>query len=117
MNHLCFVCFAELSPEAEACFSCGSVRGMEVKNRPQQIRAQGITIAGEIKENVVLRPEALPPGITFSQRFTIQDELAHTPLWFRYLAVDLERGIEVELRTLREGDAEAQGWQARYGEA
>ena len=115
MNHLCFVCFAELSPASESCFNCGSVRGMAVQKTDRQLQVQGITIAGETKENVVLKPEALPPGITFSNRFTIQEELAHTALWFRYLAVDLERGMDVELRTLREGDTESQGWQAmRY---
>lgn len=115
MNHPCLVCFAELSPEAESCFSCGSVRGISVNMSQKPIQTRGITIAGETKKNVVLRPEALPPGITFSNRFTIQEELSHTPLWFRYLAVDLDRGLEVELRTLREDDTESQGWQAmRY---
>lgn len=112
MNHLCFVCYAEISPEAEACFSCGSVRGLRIRKVLEPIAAQGITIAGETREDAAIRPEALPPGITFSHRFTIQDELSHTPLWFRYNAVDLERGQNVELRTLREGDRDSQGWQA-----
>ncbi|MGC6507856.1 MAG: serine/threonine protein kinase [Myxococcota bacterium] len=115
MNCPCVVCFAELSPDAESCFSCGTVRGIQVNVQQKSVSIQGITIAGEARENVVLRPEALPAGITFSNRFTIQEELSHTPLWFRYLAVDLDRGLEVELRTLREDDAESQGWQAmRY---
>lgn len=112
MNNLCFVCYAELSPEAEACFSCGAVRGVRVTRAVPLTDVRGITIAGEERKDAQLRPEALPPGITFSLRFTIQDELPHTPLWFRYRAVDLERGIEVELRTLREGDSDSQGWQA-----
>lgn len=112
MINTCLVCYAELSPNGEYCFNCGSVRGIILESAPVKSDSRGILLAGASRDEVILAAESFPPGLTFSNRFTIKEALSPNALWFRYLSVDLVRGQDVELRTLRESGPSTDGWKA-----
>jgi serine/threonine protein kinase len=112
MINTCLVCYAELSSDEEYCFNCGSLRGIKLERAPVSRDSKGILLAGASRDEAIIASESFPPGLTFSNRFTIKKSLPPNALWFRYLSVDLVRGLDVELRTLRESRPSTEGWKA-----